>query len=119
MTSEALLKHAQALEDIAYATPRRNRLMGTKGHNDTVTYLYQQLTAPELRGYYNVTLQPWQGVVQLSAEGSLFLDKTNTSIVVAEFSPSGKFSAPLAVAGNLGCNAVSSFIFLWLKFFFC
>jgi hypothetical protein len=81
--------------------------MGTKGHNDTVTYLYNQLTSPALRGYYNVTLQPWQGVIQLSGTGSLFANGANKSVTVAQFSPSTNVTAAIVVVNGLGCNAVS------------
>ena len=80
--------------------------MGTKGHNDTVTYIYKQLTSPALRGYYNVSLQEWEGVIQVNGTGTLFIDGVNTTVTIAQFSPSGNASLPLAVVNNLGCNAV-------------
>lgn len=80
--------------------------MGTQGHNDTVTYLYNQLTSPALGGYYNVTLQPWKGVIQLSGTGSLFANGANKSVTVAQFSPSANVTASIAVVNNLGCNVV-------------
>ncbi|KAF2396070.1 putative aminopeptidase Y [Trichodelitschia bisporula] len=100
--TSALVAGAKTLETIAYSTPARNRLMGTKGHNDTVTYLYNQLTA---LNYYNVTLQPWQGLIQLSGTAALFVNTWNISTIVAQFSPSGNISAPLTAVANLGCNA--------------
>jgi len=39
--TENLLAKAQHLEDIAYATPGRNRGMGSLGHNETVAYLVE------------------------------------------------------------------------------
>lgn len=103
----ALMNHAKALEAIAYNTTGRNRLMGSPGHEQTVDYLYKQLTHPSLGGYYNVTLQPWNGIVQKSANGSLFINEKNTSFTIGTYSPSGTFRAPLALAGNLGCDLVS------------
>jgi hypothetical protein len=105
---DALMNHAKALEAIAYNTTGRNRLMGTPGLEGTVDYLYKQLTHPSLGGYYNVTLQPWSGLVQKSGNGSLFVNGKNTSVTIGAYSPSGTFSAPLALAGNLGCNEVSN-----------
>jgi hypothetical protein len=81
--------------------------MGSLGHEATVDYLYKQLTDPSLGGYYNVTLQPWSGIVQKSGTGSLFVNGKNTSITIGSYSPSGTYRAPLALAGNLGCNEVS------------
>jgi carboxypeptidase Q len=105
--ANALLSHAKALQAIAYNTTGRNRLMGSPGHEGTVDYLYKQLTHPSLGGYYNVTLQPWSGVVQKSGTGSLFVNGKNTSITIGTYSPSGTFRAPLSLANNLGCNEVS------------
>jgi hypothetical protein len=81
--------------------------MGTKGHNDTVTYLYNQLTSPALGGYYNVTLQPWQGIIQLSGLGSFSANGANKSVTVAQFSPSTTVTAQVVIVSDLGCNAVS------------
>jgi carboxypeptidase Q len=104
---DALMNHAKALEAIAYNTTGRNRLMGSPGHERTVDYLYKQLTHPSLGGYYNVTLQPWSGIVQKSGTGSLFVNGKNTSITIGGYSPSGTSRAPLSLAGNLGCNEVN------------
>lgn len=102
-----LMNHAKALEAIAYNTTGRNRVMGSSGHDRTVKYIYDQLTHPSLGGYYNVTLQPFSSRVQTSAAGSLIVDGKNTSFSIGNYSPSGTFSAPLALVGNLGCNEVS------------
>ncbi|KAF2432218.1 Zn-dependent exopeptidase [Tothia fuscella] len=102
---QPLLTHAKALEQLAYASPLKNRLMGTKGHNDTVTYLYNQLTSPALGGYYNVTIQPWQGVVQVSGVGSFSTNNAIKNVTVAQFSPSGNVTSTIVAVSNLGCNA--------------
>jgi len=104
--TDALLNHAKVLEAIAYNTTGRNRLMGTPGHEGTVRYLYGQLTHPSLGGYYNVTLQPWNGVLQKSATGSLVVNGFNKTVVIGQMSPSGTFSASFALVNNLGCNLV-------------
>jgi hypothetical protein len=81
--------------------------VGTKGHEDTVDYIYKHLTAPELKDYYNVTIQKFNLSIQESGTGSLFVNNLNTTITVAEYSPSGNVTAELVVVSNLGCNAVS------------
>ena len=105
---DALLEQAEALQDIAYDTPKRNRFLGTQGHNDTVKWIYNQLTSPSLDGYYNVTLQPWIGRVQLNGTGSLKLNGVNTDIVLPDYSPTGNASGVVVVVKGLGCDPVSA-----------
>lgn len=79
--------------------------MGGQAHNDTVTYIYETLTA--LGDYYDVTLQPWSSVVQVSGEASLAIDGTNiTEASLMEYSASGDVSAPLVPVSNFGCDQV-------------
>lgn len=79
--------------------------MGGQAHNDTVTYIYETLTA--LGDYYDVTLQPWSSVVQVSGEASLAIDGTNiTEATLMEYSASGDVSAPLVPVSNFGCDQV-------------
>ena len=99
------MKHSKALEDIAYNTPNRNRVVGSKGHNDTVTYLYNQLTA--LGGYYNVSLQPWTARIWRNGSAVLIVNGKNISAVVAQYSPSGGLRTGLVLVNNSGCNSVS------------
>jgi hypothetical protein len=105
--TSALLSGAKTLERFAYATPGRNRLMGTKGHNDTVNWLYNELTA--LGDYYNVTLQPWEGRVQINGSASFVANGVNQPALVGGYSPSttGTITAPVINVANLGCNPVS------------
>jgi len=100
-----LMNGAQKLEDIAYATPDRNRLAGTKGHNDTVAYIKKELEA--LDGYYKVELQPFQTLIMINGTGSLFVDGVDANAGLMEFSPSGEANAPIIVVNNVGCEAVS------------
>ncbi|ORY10576.1 hypothetical protein BCR34DRAFT_485485 [Clohesyomyces aquaticus] len=99
----ALLKGAQQLQDFAYAYPERNRLMGSKGHNDTVDYLVKELEA--LDGYYTVEKQKFSSLVQVNGTASLMIDGTTYVPGIMEYSPSGNISAPLVVVNNLGCEA--------------
>jgi hypothetical protein len=82
--------------------------MGTPGHEGTVRYLYSQLTHPSLGGYYNVTLQPWEGLIQEKGSVDFFANNVNTSSIVAQFSPStsGTITRPIVLVNNLGCNTV-------------
>jgi hypothetical protein len=105
ITSEALLAHSQKLEDFAYATPQRNRLIGTKGHNDTIQYLYDTLSS--LNGYYKVELQPFTTLVQTNGTFNFSANGVEQSVGAMEFSPSGNITAPLVVVANRGCDPVS------------
>jgi hypothetical protein len=103
-----LLAGAQQLEDFAFASEQRNRLIGSPGHNDTVYWL--KGTLESLDGYYNVSLQNFFAVVQLNGTINSFTVGNSTPPVAAtlllKFSPSGNVTAPLAVVKNVGCNAV-------------
>ncbi|KAF2736882.1 Zn-dependent exopeptidase [Polyplosphaeria fusca] len=101
--SSALLKGAEKLQEIAYNTPERNRLMGSQGHNDTVKFLKKTLES--LDGYYKVELQPFSSLVQLNGTYALAIDGETTESGAMEYSPSGNISAPLVVVSNLGCEA--------------
>ncbi|KAK3075991.1 hypothetical protein LTR53_000168 [Teratosphaeriaceae sp. CCFEE 6253] len=102
ITAENLLAKAQDLEDIAYATPGRNRVMGSAGHNGTVAYLVESLSA--LGDYYNVTVQPFIALYA-EGEGTLAVDGVDQGAIYFEYSPGGNVTAPLVAVSNLGCNA--------------
>jgi hypothetical protein len=108
ITRENLLAGAQQLEDFAYASEERNRFIGSPGHNDTVYWLKDTLES--LDGYYNVSLQEFFTVAQLSGAINSFLvsgtTPANGSYLLFDYSPSGNATAPLVVVSNLGCNAV-------------
>ena len=64
---------AQDLEDIAYATSRRNRVHGSEGHHNSVKYFVEQLES--VGDYYDIELQEFtteatqQSVNALSVNG--------------------------------------------------
>ncbi|KAL8652095.1 MAG: hypothetical protein Q9210_002887 [Variospora velana] len=97
-----LLDKARTLEGFAFATPERNRVFGSPGHNATVNYLYDQVTA--LGDYYTVEIQPF---VELYSAGSASLSVSGDALDAGIFtySPAGKFTEPLAAVANFGCNA--------------
>lgn len=60
VTKEALLQHANNIQDIAYSSPGRNRYTGSIGYIKTAEYIVQQLNSTiGLKNFYNVTVQPW------------------------------------------------------------
>ncbi len=98
-----LLAKSKTLEGFAYATPERNRVFGSPGHNATVNYLYDQIAA--LGDYYDVELQPF---VELYTDGTatLKVNGVDQEAGLFTYSPSGKFTQPLVSVSNFGCEAV-------------
>ncbi|KAI0120969.1 hypothetical protein BJ170DRAFT_715140 [Xylariales sp. AK1849] len=96
---EDLLAGSQKLQDIADANDG-NRAFGSTGHNATVDYLYDTLSALD---YYDVIKQP---LVQLLFGGntSLLVGDVDYEASVMTYSPSGIASAPLVLVSNVGCN---------------
>ncbi|KAK2733999.1 Leucyl aminopeptidase yscIV [Onygenales sp. PD_40] len=98
---EKLLAGAQKLEDIAYATPERNRVFGGKGHNDTVEYLYKEL---KKTGYYDVSKQEQVHLWSFSNQ-TLTVNGEKTEAETMTYSPGGDVTADIVLVKNLGCNA--------------
>ncbi|KAI5861187.1 Zn-dependent exopeptidase [Durotheca rogersii] len=99
-----LLGCAQDLEDIAYASPRRNRVHGTEGHQGTVDYIAETLEA--LGDYYNVTRQPFTTEATIGSETSLFVDGEELAAGSFSFGNNGTWTdIPLVNVANLGCDA--------------
>ncbi|PNS20312.1 Leucine aminopeptidase 1 [Sphaceloma murrayae] len=98
----ALLRRSQKLQEIAYASPERNRVFGSVGHNATTKYLFD--TIAELERYYTVE---YQYFVETFSGGDATLSVNNASQPAALFTyaPNGKVTAPLVAVSNLGCNA--------------
>ena len=98
-----LLAKAEKLQSFAYATPDRNRLIGTPGHQATIDWLAKTVNDT---GYYDVTVQPFLTPDPNNAD--LTVDGTTYKASAMDGSPEGTFGGPLAVVANLGCEAVGS-----------
>jgi Zn-dependent M28 family amino/carboxypeptidase len=99
ISPEQLFSGAYQLQSFANAAGG-NRVFGSKGHNDTVFYLYDALLAT---GYYDVYLQEFE---ELFSGGSASLT-TNGEVQEAElftYDNSGSATASLVAVGNLGCE---------------
>jgi hypothetical protein len=97
------LKKAKHLEGLAYATPERNRLIGTPGHQATIDWIKEIIGKfPE---YYTITEQPFDLALGISA------NLTNNEVAMEAFAvglaPAGDVSGPLVYVPNLGCATVS------------
>jgi Zn-dependent M28 family amino/carboxypeptidase len=93
-----LFKRAEKLQEIAYATPGKNRVIGSPGHEATVAYIQSQLDT----SYYDVTLQG----VDLSIGTNATLTANNKTIqaFATTLAPAGNVTGPLVVIPNLGCE---------------
>ncbi|KAK1215396.1 hypothetical protein PQX77_021999 [Marasmius sp. AFHP31] len=102
ITLDALLDHAQKLQDFAYASPGRNRLFGSSGHNDTIGYIYETLTS--LGDYYTVTLQPFSAFSYVPGNHALTVDGELVESTAFNYSPNGNATAELVPVANSGCK---------------
>lgn len=101
------MAHTQALEDISYATPDRNRFVGSLGHNNTVQYIVDQLEA--LDGYYNVELQPFNTTLQVDSAVTFVSTIGNFTSEAFTYSSSVSLTDTAIVpVSNLGCSAVGN-----------
>ncbi|EXJ60451.1 aminopeptidase [Cladophialophora yegresii CBS 114405] len=96
---DGLTSGAQQLQVIADAAGG-NRVFGSKGHNDTVYFLYDTLLAT---GYYDVYLQDF---VELFSGGTSSLTVNGEAMEADLFTydSSGSASADLVAVSNLGCE---------------
>lgn len=96
-----LLKKGEILQNFAYATDGRNRYIGTPGHNATVNYLVDTLSALD---YYDVEVQPF---TVPSASGALSVAGVSYEVAPMTFTAEGTVSGPVVLVSNLGCDPVS------------
>lgn len=101
--SSALLAKAKKLEAIAYATPTRNRVIGSPGHNATINFIKDIIAS--YSHYYTYYLQPFD--LYLGVSANLTVNDAALEVYAVGLSPSGAVKAPVVVATNLGCEAVS------------
>ncbi|KAK4121919.1 Zn-dependent exopeptidase [Parathielavia appendiculata] len=97
--TEDLLAGSQKLQDFANANGG-NRAFGGGGHNATVDYLYESLTALK---YYDVVKQPFteiysEGTATFTVDGQAF------DVNVMTYTPGGEATKPLVAVANLGCD---------------
>ncbi|KAK0614759.1 aminopeptidase Y [Immersiella caudata] len=100
ITLEGLMAGANKLQAIADANGG-NRVFGSPGHEATVDYLIDTLSA---LNYYNVTKQPF---TELFSDGSAEFVVGGSAIDarIMTYTPAGTFDRPIVAASNLGCTA--------------
>jgi Zn-dependent M28 family amino/carboxypeptidase len=97
---DKLYTKAEILQEIAYSTPGKNRVIGSQGHEDTVEYIKGQLEA--FPDYYDVYTQD----VPLNIGYNATLRANNKTIeaYAVTLAPGGNVTGPLIAIPNLGCN---------------
>lgn len=98
-----LYAKAEHLQDIAYKTEGKNRVIGSKGHEDTVAFIKE--TLEQFPDYYTVKLQGVPLLVGISA--NLTANNKTIEVFPVTLAPAGKVSGPLVAVPNLGCEEVS------------
>lgn len=95
---------AEELQNIAYSSPKKNRVIGSVGHNNTVKWLQDYFA--KYSDYYTIELQ---GVPLYVGDSANFTANGKTIDAYAvTLAPSGHVSGSLVAVPNLGCDAVSS-----------
>ncbi|KAK1750357.1 hypothetical protein QBC47DRAFT_331889 [Echria macrotheca] len=97
---EDLLAGSQKLQSIADANDN-TRVFGSRGHNQTVDYLFDTLSAT---GYYDVYKQPFTEVYS-DGDAKLVINGAEIPSQIMTYTPSVAADAPLVAVSNLGCEA--------------
>lgn len=93
---------AEKLQKIAYSTPGKNRVIGSKGHEDTVAYIKSQIE--KYPDYYTIELQ---GVpLSLGQNATLTANGEAIEAYAVDLAPAGHVSGTLVNVPNLGCEEV-------------
>ena len=96
-----ILKKAEQLQAIAYATPGKNRAVFTPGHKATTDWIYNQFLA--LSDYYTVKYHEFE---VFTAAATVSFDSTVLNGAAAALAPEGEVTGELINVPNLGCDAV-------------
>ena len=102
ITKNALSTKAHELEDIAYSTPDRNRVMSSEGHNLTVAWITSYLD--ELSDYYTYEVQDFIALYSQS-NGTVTVEGEDVEGEPFEYTPTGDVEAEIVAVDNLGCEA--------------
>ncbi|CAO2647686.1 Nn.00g086080.m01.CDS01 [Neocucurbitaria sp. VM-36] len=95
-----LFAKAEILQDIAYKTEGKNRVIGSKGHEDTVAYIKGQLE--QFPDYYTVETQAVP--LNIGYNASLTANNKTIEAYAVTLAPGGNVTGPLVAIPNLGCE---------------
>ena len=100
---KGLMEGAQKLNDLSEASPDKNRVFGSEGHEATVNWIYEELKATR---YYNVKKEK-QVHLWSKSEATLSVDDKEVKAASMTYGPSGNATEDIVHVKNLGCTAVS------------
>ncbi|CAI4214017.1 unnamed protein product [Parascedosporium putredinis] len=103
ITLDNLLAGSQKLQDFADAHGG-NRVFGSGGHNATVDWLYDTLSA---LGYYDVVKQPFSEIF-FEGHSAITVDGAALENTVMTYTPGGSVSAQLVYAPAAGAKAAGA-----------
>ncbi|KAJ1326503.1 aminopeptidase Y [Microdochium nivale] len=101
-----LMSCSQDLQDLAYSTELRNRVVGTDGHKKTVEYIAETLES--LGDYYTLEYQDVFTPATISSSSSLTIGGQTIEAGGLEFSNNGTWAnLPVVPVAALGCEAAN------------
>ena len=100
-----LMAGSQKLHDFAEASPGKNRVFGSEGHEATVDWLYKELKATK---FYHVEKQK-QVHLWSKSDASLTVGDKDYNAKPMTYGPSGNVTAEFVHVKNIGCTAVSGY----------
>ena len=103
ITESALSAKAMELQDIAYSTPNRTRVMSSPGFDMTIEWIADYFD--QMSDYYSYQIQPF---IALYSEGNATLEVEGENIESAEifeYSSGGMVEAEFVLVDNVGCEA--------------
>jgi hypothetical protein len=98
-----MYKKAEHLQEIAYRSPGKNRVIGSQGHQDTVNYIKSQIE--KYPDYYTIELQDVP--LSLGQSANLTVNGNALEVYAVDLAPAGHVSGELAAVPNLGCDEVN------------
>ena len=101
ISTSALSKKAHELEQIAYSTKNRNRVLGSRGHELTVEWVTGYLD--EMKDYYTYEVQSFEALYARTV-GNLTIFGNDVGEPF-EYSPGGSVEAEFVAVAKLGCEA--------------
>ena len=99
---DALSAKALELQEAAYSTPNRNRVMSSEGHNNTIEWLKSYLES--MSDYYTYEIQPFEALYS-QGNATLTVDGEDQGPEIFEYAPGGSIEADIVPVANLGCEA--------------
>ncbi|KAI1467258.1 uncharacterized protein F4812DRAFT_56740 [Daldinia caldariorum] len=101
INSTALYGHLEKLQHIADANGG-NRITGSAGHNQTIQYIQDYLTALD----YYVEVQPFHDIMQADGKATLWANGEAFDAEPIGWSPECTFTnRPLVIVDSIGCEA--------------